>query len=344
MINRILIVGLGSIGKRHLRLARELLPNADIRVLRHQATNEVPEYSNGSFFSIEESIDFSPQIAVIACPATFHIATAQALAEAGVHLLIEKPLSASLIGVTQLLETCESRGVVSLTGYNLRFLPSLQRYRDLLSENVIGKVLSVRCEIGQYLPSWRPDSDYRQGVSAKHEFGGGALLELSHELDYLRWIFGEVEWVKATLSRQSMLEIDVEDTAHLTLGFGLTLDSYQLIGSVNLDFIRHDTTRLCTAIGEKGSLCWNGLTGEVLFYGADRKEWELMFNQQHHHDYSYMAEWKNFIECVNTHKTPLITCEDGLKVLQIIEAARHSAKSGGKIVEVEKIQVKKVSL
>ena len=81
MLNRILIVGLGSIGKRHLRLARELLPNADIRVLRHQATNEVHEYSNGSFSSIEESIAFAPKIAVIASPATFHIATAQALAE-----------------------------------------------------------------------------------------------------------------------------------------------------------------------------------------------------------------------------------------------------------------------
>lgn len=342
MINRILIVGLGSIGKRHLRLARELLPNADIRVLRHQATNEVHEYSNGSFSSIEESVAFAPQIAVIASPATFHIATAQALAEAGVHLLIEKPLSASLSGVTQLLETCEKQGVVLLTGYNLRFLPSLQRYRDLLSESIIGKVLSVRCEIGQYLPSWRPESDYRQGVSAQRELGGGALLELSHELDYLRWIFGEVEWVKATLSRQSMLEIDVEDTAQLTLGFASALDGYQLIGSVNLDFIRHDTTRLCTAIGEKGSLRWNGLTGEVLFYGADRKEWELIFSHQHHRDDSYMAEWNNFIECVNTHKIPLITGEDGLKVLQIIEAARHSAKSGGNMVEVERIQVKKV--
>ncbi len=335
-------MGLGSIGKRHLRLARELLPNADIRVYRHQATNEVYEYSNGSFSSIEESIAFAPDIAVIASPATFHIATAQALAEAGVHLFIEKPLSSSLNGITKLLETCKRQGVVLLTGYNLRFLPSLKRYRDLLGENVVGKVLSVRCEIGQYLPYWRPDSDYRQSVSAKSEFGGGALLELSHEFDYLRWIFGEVKWVKATLSRQSMLEIDVEDTAHLILGFTSALDGYQLIGTVNLDFIRHDTTRLCTVIGERGSLRWNGLTGEVLFYGAGKKEWELMFIHQHHRDESYEAEWKNFIECVNTHKTPLITGQDGLRVMEIIEAARLSTKSGGQMVEIEKIQQNKV--
>ena len=128
MINRILIVGLGSIGSRHLRLARELLPKADIRVLRHQASSEVPEFSNGCFSSIDKAIAFAPQIAVIASPATFHLATAQTLAEARVHLLIEKPLSASLDGVEQLLETCQKHGTVLLTGYNLRFLPSPQRF------------------------------------------------------------------------------------------------------------------------------------------------------------------------------------------------------------------------
>jgi predicted dehydrogenase len=344
LINRILIVGLGSIGKRHLRLARELLPSADIRVLRHQASNEVPEYANGSFSSIEEALAFAPQIAVIASPAPFHVATAQELAEFGVHLLIEKPLSASLSGVMQLLETCEKQGVVILTGYNLRFLPSLQRYRDLLRGNVVGKVLSVRCEIGQYLPSWRPESDYRQGVSARQELGGGALLELSHELDYLGWIFGEVDWVKASLSRQSSLEIDVEDTAHLTLGFTPASDGRQLTCIVNLDFIRHDTTRLCTAIGEKGSLRWNGLTGEVSLYEVGAKEWRELFRLPHQRDDSYMAEWKNFIECVIERKLPLITGDDGLKVLQIIDAARNSAASGGQMCAVGMLDVEAFGL
>ncbi len=344
LINRILIVGLGSIGKRHLRLARELLPHADIRVLRHQASNETHEHSNGSISSIEDAITFAPQIAVIASPAPFHIATAQTLAEVGVHLLIEKPLSVSLSGVMHLLETCRKQSVILLIGYNLRFLPSLQHFQNHLGEGVVGKILSVRCEIGQYLPSWRPDSDYRQAVSARSELGGGALLEISHELDYLRWIFGEVDWVKASLSRQSSLEIDVEDTAHLTLGFAKVFDGRQLIGTVNLDFIRHDTTRLCTAIGEKGSLRWNGLTGEVSLYEAGAKEWRELYRFLHHRDDSYIAEWKNFIACVTEHKTPLISGEDGLKVLQIIDAARNSAAFGGQMCEVGKLEVETFGL
>jgi predicted dehydrogenase len=343
LINRILIVGLGSIGKRHLRLARELLPNADIRVLRHQPTGEVPEFSNGCFLRIDEAIAFAPQIAVIASPAPFHIAMAQALAEAGVHLLIEKPLSASLDGVTQLLETCHQQSTVLLTGYNLRFLPSLQRFRDLLSDGVIGKVLSVRCEIGQYLPSWRPDADYRKGVSARRDLGGGALLELSHEIDYLRWLFGEVDWVKAKLSHQSNLEIDVEDTALMILGFMPLGESKQLIGTVNLDFIRHDTTRLCIAIGERGSLRWNGLTGQVSAYMSGEKEWRELFHHQHQRDDSYLAEWKNFISCVTENITPLITGEDGLKVLEIIEAARSSAASGCQVSVVTASHVSTVN-
>lgn len=325
MINKVLIVGLGSIGKRHLRLARELLPKADIRVFRHQLTNDIPEISNGCFFNIEDAIGFAPQIAVVASPSPFHIETAVALASMGTHLLIEKPLSSSLDGVSDLIKTCQKQGLTLLTGYNLRFLPSLQKFRELLSEGVIGRVLSVRCEIGQYLPSWRPDDDYRNGVSARNELGGGALLELSHELDYLRWIFGEVEWVSATLSKQSNLDIDVEDTAHITLGFGPRPDGHQLIGVVNLDFIRHDTSRHCVAIGEEGSLRWNGLTGKVDIFEASEMEWKDLFSYNYHRDESYRAEWADFLECVAHNKSPLVTGEDGLKVLEIVKAVRESS-------------------
>lgn len=328
MINRLLIIGLGSIGKRHLRIARELLPDVDIRVLRHQITNKVPEFCNGCLSSINEAIEFKPQLAVIASPATFHIATAQILAEAGVHLLIEKPLSASLEGVDHLIKTCRLQNATLQTGYNLRFLPSLQHFRRLLGDGLIGKVLSVRCEVGQYLPTWRPECDYRQSVSARHELGGGALLELSHELDYLRWIFGEINWVKATLSRQSSLEIDVEDTAHLILGFENATNGHDIVGAVNLDFIRHDTTRMCVAIGENGSLRWNGLSGLVELFESGSQGWRELINLPHQRDESYLAEWKNFIQSVAENKAPLVTGEDGLRVLQIIEAVRTSAESG----------------
>jgi predicted dehydrogenase len=337
MIDRILIVGLGSIGKRHLRIARELLPHADIRVLRHQECTSTPEHANGCFSNLTEAISFAPQLAVIANPAQFHLSVAMVLAQAGVHLLIEKPISASVDGITKLLEISGAKETVILIGYNLRYVPSLQKFRGLIQNNKIGKLISVRCEVGQYLPSWRPGTDYRKSVSAQRELGGGVLLELSHELDYLRWIFGEINWAKATLAHQSNLDINVEDTAHLIFGFDLLDNGCQLIGTVNLDFVRHDSTRICTAIGEKGSLRWNGLSGAVELYEAGAKEWSEIFCQQHQRDVSYFDEWQHFLSCISSRVKPMVTVEDGLSVLLIIEACRLASESG-KQVQVETIK------
>ena len=328
MISRILIVGLGSAGKRHLQLAREHFPNAEIKVLRHRAQSVIPQFSEGCFSTIEEAIQFAPQIAVIANPSTFHVHIAKEMAQAGVNLLIEKPLSSSLEGVVDLIEICEMHNSALMIGYNLRFSPSLQRFRDLLGEGITGELLSVRSEVGQYLPSWRPGSDYRQGVSAKKELGGGALLELSHEIDYLRWIFGEVEWIRATLSQQSELEIDVEDSAHLTMGFFPNSDGRQLVGTLNLDLIRHDHTRTCTVIGETGTLRWNGLTGEVELFEEGAPGWKKVYGHEPHRDETYVAEWQDFVDSIQDKKIPFVTGVDGLRVLEIIEAARISATTG----------------
>jgi predicted dehydrogenase len=325
LIERLLIVGYGSIGQRHLRIARELLPKTDIRVLRHQKYESIPEHANGCMSSLDEALAFAPQAAVIASPSTFHMKTAQPLAEAGAHLMVEKPLAASLEGVEQLLSTCAMRKLVLMTAYNLRFVRSLQKYRQLIQSGRIGRVISVRCEIGQYLPTWRPGSDYRLGVSASRKLGGGALLELSHEIDYLRWIFGEVAWVQANLSSQGVLEIDVEDTAHLILGFEVDSRGHNLIANLSMDFVRQDTSRQCNAIGEQGSLRWNGLTGVVELFSAGGTEWKQEFSYTLTRDESYVLEWQHFLNCIRSGSTPLISGQDGLATLKIIEAARLSA-------------------
>ena len=147
MINRVLIVGHGSIGKRHLRIARGLLPSADIRVLSRKFPEPVTEYADGWLGSIAEALEFKPQVALIANPSTFHIQTAQPLAEDGVNLLVEKPLANSIEGVCKLLSACRAHGSVLMVGYNLRFLPCLQKFRELIRSGFIGKVISVRCEI-----------------------------------------------------------------------------------------------------------------------------------------------------------------------------------------------------
>jgi predicted dehydrogenase len=296
-------------------------------VFRHQPTITIPELANLVTSSIDDVRSFAPEAAIIANPAPFHLHVAKALAGMGCHLLIEKPISDNSDGVEDLLETVRAAGVICQVGYNLRYLPSLARFRDLINEGLVGRPLSVRCEIGQYLPSWRADTDYRTGVSARSDLGGGVLLELSHEIDYLRWIFGDVGWVRSWVGNVGDLDIDVEDTTHLVLGFQSKEFNKPVIANLNLDFIRHDTTRICTVIGADGSLRWNGLTGVIDIYKSGGNRWDEYVVMPHQRDDSYRAQWVHFLTSIAESKVPLADGRAGLAVLKIVEAAKISARN-----------------
>ena len=330
-VNRILIVGLGSIGSRYVRIIRELYPHIAIAVLRHQGCGDGKAAALGisdCFTTIDDALEFSPDAAVIANPSPMHLAVALPLAKEGVHLLVEKPISSSIDGVRQLIDTCVEQEAKLMTGYNLRFLTTLIRFREYLNQGKVGQVLSVRAEVGQYLPTWRPESDYRKTVSAQKKLGGGVLLELSHEIDYLLWLFGKVEWVKASVLQQSSLEVDVEDAAHLQVGFKRDAAGRQLLALLNMDFVRHDTTRQCVVIGEKGTLRWDGVAGRVDYMAVNDNQWEELCVDKPERDFTYRQELKHFFSCIKTGVTPSVTGEDGRAVLLVVDAARLSSETG----------------
>ena len=333
MISRALVAGLGSIGQRHLRLLREALPGADIRVLRHSNCAGTIEYANGWFLRLEEAQSFAPELAVIASPAPYHIVTARALAETGTHLLVEKPVSDGVAGVAALIALCAVRRQLFQVGYNLRFLETLQRFRAEIESGRIGTVYAVRCEIGQYLPAWRPGNDYRTTVSAQKALGGGVLLELSHELDLLRWIFGEVDWLSAWIGRQSALEIDVEDIAMLQIGF-----ANGPVAQLGMDFVRRDTTRVCIAIGEQGSLRWDAVAGTVDRFDRQTGGWVELGSQIPDRDASYRAQIAAFLGAITRGMPDPIaaTGTDGLAVMRLIEAARRSDTQDGRRISLER--------
>ena len=329
-LKNILIVGLGSIGLRHLRIAREIFPESRIAILRHQETKEIPKDANKVFYTLSDAIQFKPQIAIICTPASIHIEISMALVQEGVHVLIEKPISNKKEGLEELNNEAVKNNCVLMVGYNLRFLSSLNKFKNLIDNNFIGDLYSVRSEAGQYLPSWR-DKDYRKTVSAKKSLGGGVLLELSHELDYLRWIFGDIEFVQAQLSRQSTLDIDVEDTVHTILTFKKNYKNINLIGSLSLDFIRHDKVRICHVIGDKGSLRWNGLTGDIDLFELNSTGWKNIYKDKVNLDQSYKEEWLHFIECINKKEYSKISFQDGIEVLNIIDSIKKASSSGKRV-------------
>lgn len=328
MINRVLIVGSGSMGQRHLHLARRFLPDSEIKILTRNKKNKLSEFADGHFTCLDDALKFSPELAVIASPASVHLDSAIPLAKLGAHLLIEKPISISTHRVAELIEIVRNNSKIMLVGYNLRFLPSLKLFRQLIQSGLLGKIYSVRAEVGQYLPSWRPGVDYRNSVSAKKELGGGVLLELSHELDYLQWIFGDVVSVYASLTQQSALEIDVEDTVEMIMNFFPRDGGSSIICSLHLDFVRQDSMRMCTVTGEKGTLRWSAISGTVDHFAKDTHEWKTVCKDVPERDATYLSQWQHLLECIETDQVPLISGEDGLVTLKIIEMARQSALTG----------------
>jgi len=326
-IKTLLIVGLGSIGRRHVRLVKFHFPNINIVVLRHKKCNSNDIKKLGlhkCVTSINDAILLNPQAAIISNPASHHIEIARKLANQGINLLIEKPISDSSKGVRELIDICYKNKVILMTGYNLRFLPSLIEFKKQIHSGKIGKIYSIRSEIGHYLPNWRPEMEYSSSVSAQKILGGGALLELSHEIDYLLWIFGKIDWVKAHVSKQSALEIDVEDSAHVILGFK-EFDGSVITASLNIDFIRHDPTRRCFVIGEKGTLLWDGIKGHVEIFKKSKKYWELLFSSSPDRDLTYSEEIKSFFSAVESNIKTNISGEDGLEVVNIVESIKESS-------------------
>lgn len=334
-MKKALIVGLGSIGLRHSRLLKLIDKELVIIALRHNPPKKNHNESIDHVVSnIDDALSFEPDFAIIANPASHHIEIAIQLAKKGIHLLIEKPISSSLDGVKELLDIANKNNSKIMVGYNLRFLGSLSYLKKKIDESAIGKVLSIRAEVGQNLETWRDNQDYREGVSAQKKLGGGVLLELSHEIDYLKWIFGKIDWTIGYVAHQSNLEIDVEDIAHCFLGFSDTNSKNNFVANLSLDFFRHDPIRQCLVVGERGTLKWDGINNMVEIFVKGSDKWELIFSENVDKDFSYMQELNHFLDCIDNNNETLISGLSAMNTLKIINSVKQSSDSKN-LVQVE---------
>jgi predicted dehydrogenase len=286
---------------------RSAAPHAKIMVFRHGPVTGHSEFADFTTSFLDDVQSFQPGLAVLASPASLHAEMARRLIAIGCDLLIEKPLASKLEDGRIIFAAAQTTGSTVQVGYNLRYLPSLRFFRDQIHQGCIGRVFSIRCEVGQSLESWRAGVDYRQGV-------------------------GRIDWVGAWLGTQSDLEIDVEDTAHLVLGFR-SGEALPPVASVSLDFIRHDITRRCIVIGEKGSLNWDAVKGTVEAFLKGDTEWQVLHQSNPEQDFSYTAQWQGFVGAVarpNGRPDPVAAdLEQALHVLEVVEAARNSCDQNG---------------
>lgn len=272
---------------------------------------------------LDDAMRHEPTIAVLAGPASTRTAIALRLAEAGLHLLLEKPVSANLDGLDELERLARNKHLTIAVGYNLRFFPPLVATQNLLADGTIGAVRSARIEVGQYLPDWRPGMDHRASVSAQRSLGGGALLELSHELDYVRWIMGQPDRVLATMAQQGPWDLDVEDSTEIIVTFASGASA-----SIHQDMLQRPPVRTARFVGEWGSVVTDLLEGTVTLHAADGEPRQVGDPTQANVHLTYVEQMTDFLAAVAGTAEPRVTLRDGIGALEMAVAARDASDRG----------------
>jgi predicted dehydrogenase len=244
---------------------------------------------------------------------------AQALLNAGADVFVEKPLAASLDGVDELIASSQRTKRILQVGYNLRFHPVLTLVKRLLEDKAIGPVLYAHARVGQYLPDWRPQVDYRQSYTARRDLGGGILLDASHELDYVLWLLGNPVSVACVAGKASSLDVDVEDSATVLLGYARGAHAV-----VHMDFVRRGYARTLELVGETGNLVADlGQRSLRLERSRDEaRDIEVPEGDM------YVAELGHFLECVATRMPPLVDAAAGRQTLRLVMLAKIAARDG----------------
>ena len=330
----ILIIGRGSIGERHYRV-----------VSRSKAGGVVLHVSSRAFISSIIDNSYYEQIqkrniasAIIASPANVHLQIATALVRQGVNVLIEKPIATCWQEAEMFFKLVDSLSPMPVVqvGYNLRYRESVVGLRDLKNSDSELKIVSVEWAVSQYLPEWRSKS-YKESVSASRSLGGGVLFELSHELDLLSWLFGRIKWVNSTCGRFGDLEIDVEDTALVIIGFeGARSIQRDFVCSLNMSFANRFRTRRCILNTTKESLQLDLLKGEISRWDSSRNHWQSVFleDRKSGNDFSYIAQWDEFqwrVKGVSSQANGLDSLRYACDTLKVIHAIRKSSITNSRV-------------
>lgn len=314
MNKKILIIGFGAIAQRHITNLIKLYPNYKYAVL---SRSKIKKKNIISFVSLKEAIKYQPFLTFICSPANTHVKYAEIFLKINSHLFIEKPVATNFVELRKLFQIIKNKKKTIITGYNLRYDDSLNFFKNKIKKSILGKILSVRSEVGQYLPNWRK-KHYSKTVSAKKKLGGGVINELSHDVDILYMLFDDIKMIFGLNYKVSNLKINTEDTAHVIFKSKYNNDSFYI--TLNMDFYRHDTTRKCLIIGSKATLEWDGVNKNVKIYKRGKNINTYQFNKSN--NLSYINQINYLFKNIYKKKTLIKSFKTNLKLIKTLDLIR----------------------
>ena len=321
-----LIAGTGSIGQRHIQCIKSFYPETNFIILRRETKKDGLSKSLHAdvIGHIDEALKLKPDFALVATPSAKHIEVLVPLIEAQIPIYIEKPVVTSRADVTQLRSHLNSTqySAPNLVGCNFRFLPSLYKVKEVIQAGRLGNIVRANLVVGQWLPDWRPQQNYRQSYSAQSDMGGGVVMDLIHEIDMARWLFGEFDQVQAMTGKFSSLDITSEDTACILLGKS---EGPPMV-SLSLDYVSRRRVRRYEIVGEEGTLIWD--LGEKRLEISRSQSTERIECGESAFDVAetYRTAIKIFIDAAY-HKRPVSPdIKDGLRSVELALTAKEEGQ------------------
>jgi predicted dehydrogenase len=298
----VLIVGLGSIAKKHIQVIKEIEHDVNFIALRNNTSANVYQ-DVVNIFSLDD-LSHKPEFAIVSNPTSKHYATINSLLDLGIPLFIEKPVLMSLDGADKLLREIKDLNLITYVACNLRFHPCIQYLKKTL---ITKRLYEANIYCGSYLPDWRPDRDYRKVYSAKAEMGGGVHLDLIHEIDYAYWLWGNPSSTYATYRKLSEIEIDSNDYAHYVLEYP------NKVVNITLNYYRIEAKRKLEVVFDDDIWMVDLLNNSILSSKDDRP----VFCSDFKINDTYRYQMKYFLDRINGNKEPMNCFQESLEVLKI---------------------------
>lgn len=313
---RILVIGAGSIGKRHAQNCAALGAQVSVYdVLQDSLKSLCKEKGYSPVFDLDKSLNKDLFDAALVCsPNHLHVPISLKVVASGLDIFIEKPLSHNYDNVDELINEVKKQHLVAMGGFNLRFEPGLQYLKENIDPD---GVAFAQIESGSHMPTWRPGTDYRKTYSAHKSMGGGIILDDTHELDYACWLFGEPQKVSCTSGKFSDFEIDVEDTAD----FQFTYPDKSV--TIHSDYLQKRYCRRCKICLRNGDTIEWEFGNHVIQYSEGK---ETIFSYKDTFDINdlYLKEMNAFFHHIKERSIPESDIKNAAKILKIALSSKLS--------------------
>lgn len=303
-INKVLIIGIGSIAKKHIAALRTI--NEDVRIYGLRSSTKSTKLEGITDIYNLDELDFAPDFVIISNPTYSHYQTIEECIKLQCPLFIEKPILSRLENGEALIQKIEKENIFTYVACNLRFHPVLQSLKNRLeSESLRVEEVNVYC--GSYLPDWRKGIDYKENYSAIASKGGGVHLDLIHEIDYCYWLFGSPIEVKKILTSNSHIDVDSVDYAN----YALIYDSF--VVNIVLNYFRKSPKRTIEIVTEEKIILGDILENKVHISTLHTHE-KFKINN------TYADQLNYFIKHINGSKGIMNTAKEAFEVLKIVLA------------------------